>query len=66
MYLGLEEHRFNIYVDKSIHSGWRYEMRHRYDCENCGRNCYLKFQADEPFYCHTCGRLIGVTTKDDQ
>lgn len=58
-YLGTQEVKFNLYVDKS---GVRYQLRHRYDCDSCGRPHFLRVRAEEPFYCD-CQRLIDINVK---
>lgn len=62
MYLGLFEHKFNIYVDKTNPLGVRYKKLHTYQCERCGYVSRVLLKAEEPFYCE-CQRLIGIEPK---
>ena len=52
MYHGIQERRFNIYTDKTIQRGWRFQKLHIYTCEVCGSEAAVLHQATEPFYCH--------------
>lgn len=67
MYHGLHELKFNIYVDKSLASGWRYQMLHRYTCEHCGHEHNVLFRATEDFYCSKCAnRLVDVRNMTEE
>lgn len=63
MYLGPVMYRWNIYVDKSIQSGWRERPRELYECELCGKQHHLVIKPDQPFFC-TCNHLVEIESPE--
>jgi len=59
MYHGVQERKFNVYVDKSIESGWRFRNLHIYTCDKCRREAAVLLKAEEPFFCE-CQSLISL------
>lgn len=65
-YQGIQERRFNRYIDKTIAHGWYYQKLHIFTCEKCGAEAAVLHMPSESFYCHGgdsgkyCGALVNI------